>query len=144
MATHWPKQIPTLSPEQQIAREKWMKLWHEALPNKYSIIENFNHGYLAKLPLKLGTKTLEVGAGLGEHAVWENLKNQDYCFLEYRKDWCDIIKNKYPNNTVIWGDIQKHLDFESQSFDRIVAIHVLEHIPDLPNALIEIKRLLKK
>jgi hypothetical protein len=74
----WPKTIPQLSPAQIDAREKWMKLWHEILPNRYGAIEKFNHGFPAKLysPTQTQIRTLEVGAGLGEHVKWENLKNQ--------------------------------------------------------------------
>lgn len=143
MTPIWPKEIPTLSQEQEQAREQWMKLWHDLLPQKYQMVESFNHGYLAGLPIKDGCKTLEIGAGLGEHAQWENLNSQEYVFLEYRKEWCDIVSQKYPNHKVIFGDIQKQLTLENNSFDRIIAIHVLEHLPDLPKALIEVKRLLK-
>ena len=42
-----------------------MKGWHEILEHRYQIIERFNHGWPAKLPHKTGSKTLEIGAGLG-------------------------------------------------------------------------------
>jgi ubiquinone/menaquinone biosynthesis C-methylase UbiE len=44
---------------------------------------------------------------------------------------------------VVIGDIQQKTSFESEQFDRILASHVLEHLPNLPEALKEIHRLLK-
>jgi SAM-dependent methyltransferase len=41
------------------------------------------------------------------------------------------------------GDCQERLDYPDAYFDRIVAVHVLEHLPNLPAALREIERLLK-
>lgn len=142
----WPKKIPDLTPAQELAREGWMKYWHEVLPNKFGLIEKFNHGY----PVKLGLphkengkiKTLEVGAGLGEHFSWEDKTAQDYTMLEYREEWCKLLTTKYPEQKIIHGDIQKKLTFADGHFDRIIAIHVLEHLPDLPKALSEIHRLL--
>ena len=44
----------------------------------------------------------------------------------------------------IVGDIQQALDFPAHHFDRVVAIHVLEHLPNLPSALKEVHRLLSQ
>jgi SAM-dependent methyltransferase len=142
---NWPKQVPVLSPEQLIAREQWMRLWHEVLPNRFGLIEKFNHGFPAKqLERSAGarTRTLEVGAGLGEHAAWEDLSAQEYIMLEYREDWAEGLRARHPGLTSLHGDIQAQLDFPAGSFDRVIAIHVLEHLPDLPSALREIFRLL--
>jgi SAM-dependent methyltransferase len=139
----WPKKIPVLTPEQEIAREGWMRYWHQVLPNRFGLVEKFNQGFPAQLPLKSPCKTLEVGAGLGEHLRWENLQGQDYYCLEYREEWAENLKKKHDPTKVIWGDIQTKLDFDNGTFDRIIAIHVLEHLPDLPRALGEIDRLLK-
>jgi hypothetical protein len=45
MKTKWPKQIPELSEVQQKVRDEWMRYWHEELPSRYGIIEEFNHGF---------------------------------------------------------------------------------------------------
>lgn len=140
----WPKKIPQLSPEQLAAREGWMKYWHEVLPSKYGMIENFNHGFPAsRRGSKPHIKTLEIGAGLGEHLAWENLSDQDYHMLEYRQSWVDHLRQKYPSQNSVHASIQEKTEFEEESFDRVIAIHVLEHLPDLPAALQEISRLLK-
>jgi SAM-dependent methyltransferase len=142
MPATWPKRITPLTTEQQDAREKWMKLWHEVLPSRYGVIEKFNHGFPANLPHPAGCRTLEVGAGLGEHFSWEKT-DQDYYCLEYRQKFCDQMKAKVPAERIICGDIHTRQPFPHESFDRVIAIHVLEHLPNLPAALKEIRRLLK-
>jgi ubiquinone/menaquinone biosynthesis C-methylase UbiE len=53
------------------------------------------------------------------------------------------IRKKFPDVKVIVGDCQKKIDAPDSFFDRILAIHVLEHLPDLPACLKEIDRILK-
>lgn len=144
MKYHWPKEPAKLSREQEEAREAWMKHWHEVLPSKFQMIEKFNHGYpVSRTSKEKKIRTLEVGAGLGGHVAWEDLSHQEYHMLEYREDWCQILREKNPDLQVVFGDIQKQLPYPDGYFDRIIAIHVLEHLPNLPEALKEIKRLLK-
>ena len=141
--TSWPKVPPALSAEQLAAREKYMRLWHEQLPQKYGVVERFNHGFAAGLALPTPCRTIEIGAGLGEHAAYEKLDRQQYHFLEYREEFCRELKRRYPNFPVIQGDIHERQAYPDAHFDRIVAIHVLEHLVDLPAAVGEIRRLLK-
>jgi SAM-dependent methyltransferase len=143
----WPKVPPVLTPLQLDAREKYMMLWHQELPKKYGIVEDFNHGFIAALPIQKGWKTLEIGAGLGSHIPYEDLSTQDYHCLEYREEFCKEIRKILPLDQVWCGDIQAPDSWPSrnsvQSFDRIIAIHVLEHLVNLPVALGEIQKLLK-
>jgi SAM-dependent methyltransferase len=138
----WPKQPPPLTPEQQRAREGFVKLWHQRLPRKYSAIESFNHGSVARMPIAPGTRTLEIGAGLGAHSKFEDLSKQDYHVLEYREAFCVELRKVFPADHVHCADIQQRQPWPDGFFDRIVAIHVLEHLPNLPIALDEIRRLL--
>lgn len=139
----WPKVPPPLSNAQKDAREKFMMLWHQELPNKYAMIEKFNHGYPAKQPVKNGSRTLEIGAGIGGHAAHEDLSKQDYHFMEYREEFCEELRKKFSPDRVWQGDIQARQQWPDKYFDRVIAIHVLEHLPNLPLALKEIHRLLK-
>src|SRR5690349_20198224 len=41
----WPKTFPPLTEEQKRISDDFMKAWHEVLPQKYGVIEKFNHGY---------------------------------------------------------------------------------------------------
>lgn len=142
-ASKWPKKPPDLSQEQQRARAQFARLWEEQLPSKYSLLERFNHGYPAKLQVAAGTRTLEISAGVGGHLRTEDLRNQDYHVLEMHDDHCDVLRAKFGHDRVTAGNIEERQPFESGYFGRVLAIHVLEHIRDLPRALAEIGRLLK-
>ena len=139
----WPKTFSPLSKKEKEASEAFMKRWHLVLPKKYRRIETFNHNFpLRKLPAKKRYKTLEIGAGLGEHLSYEKLEQQDYYCIELRKEMGDEISKRFPKVNLIIGDCQKPLNLKNHFFDRILAIHVLEHLPNLPLALKEIARLL--
>lgn len=56
--------------------------------------------------------------------------------------FCDALRKSYPQHEVVKSDIQGKTKWENAQFDRIVAVHVLEHLPNLPKALEEIQRLL--
>lgn len=142
MENKWPKRFPKLSQKQLNIKKDFMKYWHEVLPRHYGLIERFNHGYPIR-HTKSGGKVLEIGAGLGEHIYYENLENTDYYAVEVLPNMAEVIKQRFPKVTVIINDCQQKLDFPDQYFDRIVAVHVLEHLPNLPAALKEIRRLLK-
>lgn len=137
----WPKTLPTLTSEQQRIRDDFMQHWLTVLPQRFGIIEAFNHRY----PLRTatpGAKTLEIGAGLGAHLRFENLAQQEYTALELRAELARALAAKFPGVRALVGDCQQHIDAPAGYFDRVLAIHVLEHLPDLPRALDEIKRVL--
>jgi SAM-dependent methyltransferase len=142
----WPKRVPVLTPEQQAIREDFMRYWHEVLPRRYSFLERFNHGYptarRADWPT-LPITTLEIGAGYGEHIAYEDLSFQEYTALELRDTMAERITARFPTVRVIVGDVQERIPATDASFDRVVAVHVLEHLPNLPAALAEVRRVLK-
>jgi SAM-dependent methyltransferase len=137
----WPKECPVLTPEQAEARERFMVRWHEELP-KYGSIERFNHVGAFRQAVPPGCRTLEIGAGLGAHLEFENLAAQTYTANELRPEMAQRIKDRFPQAQVLVGDVQKGLPVPAASFDRVLAVHVLEHLRDLPKALDEIDRVL--
>jgi ubiquinone/menaquinone biosynthesis C-methylase UbiE len=140
----WPKDQKSLSANQTEIREDWMNYWHTVLPEKYSVIEKFNHGYISQRTVREGEKTLEIGAGLGEHLCYEKYINSNYYALELREDMAKKIRQRFPSIHTITGDCQQRIESEDNFFDRVIAIHVLEHLPNLPAAICEIKRVIKK
>ena len=140
----WPKKIPTLTEEQQRVHAEFYQIWLEELPKRHGVLERFNHGYPLRTVRDQIQKTLDIGAGRGEHLAYESLESQHYFALELRPELAGPINASYPEAKVVIGDIQQHVDFPDGYFDRIMAIHVLEHLPDLPRALDEIRRLLNK
>ena len=143
-AGHWPKAIPPLTPEQRRISDDFMKYWHEVLPRKYGIVDDFNHKYPVTHAPAAFTSTLEIGAGLGEHLAYEKLspeQERQYVALELRENMAAEIRRRFPRVQVVVGDCQARLDFPDGFFDRVLAIHVLEHLPNLPAAVREMHRL---
>jgi SAM-dependent methyltransferase len=136
----WPKRLPQLTDEQRRVRDQFMTRWLEVLPNRYGLIERFNHSY--PLDGDMAGRTLELGAGLGEHLRYEDLSGQEYYAVELREELAEAIRERYPSVEAIVADCQERLPFNDAYFDRVLAVHVLEHLPDLPRALDEIQRVL--
>jgi SAM-dependent methyltransferase len=140
----WPKRVAPLSPEQERISDDFMKHWHEVLPHRYGAVEKFNHSYpLRILPKLPHWRTLELGAGIGGHLRFEPLDRQEYHCLELRESMAAEIRRRYPSVTTVTGDCQKRIPYADAFFDRVVVIHVLEHLPDLPGAIEEAHRVLK-
>src|SRR5215831_9536153 len=91
----WPKELPEFTDDQRDVRDRFMALWLEVLPGRYGVIERFNHGYPAAIGAP-GGRTLELGAGVGEHIRFEDLSAQEYYALELRKDLAAAIGERHP------------------------------------------------
>lgn len=148
IAGKWPKTLPPLTPEQQQRSDEFMKLWHVELARRprYGLIEHFNHTFPVKHSPATFTTTLEIGAGLGEHLHYEHLtplQERGYHCVELRENMAAELRHRFPRVQTIVGDCQQRLDFPDASFDRIIAVHVLEHLPNLPACLRECHRLLR-
>src|SRR5262249_13639611 len=137
----WPKDVPLFTPEQERVRDEFMARWLDLLPTKYGAIERFNHGYPSAGNPPRG-RTLELGAGLGRRARFEDLNRQEYYTLEVREELAEVTRRRYPEVKTFVGDCQETLPFENDFFTRVVAIHVLEHLPNLPAALDQVARVL--
>lgn len=143
----WPKVLPPLTPEQKRISDEFMKLWHQVLPKRFGIVETFNHNFPVRHSQPNFVTTLEIGAGLGEHIHYEKLtaeQERNYYALELRENMAAEIRKNFPRVNAIVGDCQKRLDFSDGFFDRVIAVHVLEHLPDLPATIREAHRLLNK
>ena len=142
----WPKILRPLTESQQQINDDFVKVWHEALP-RYQSIERFNHGWVARHAPAGFRRTLEIGAGLGEHLRHETLTAEQeagYVSLELRPEMAAEIAKRFPAVQTLIGDCQKALPFSAGYFDRILAIHVLEHLPNLPATIREMHRLCNK
>jgi len=144
----WPKILPPLTPDQRRISDDFMKHWHDRLPGAwYGIIESFNHKYPVKHSKPGFVSTLEIGAGLGEHIRYETLtpeQEKNYHALELRENMAAEIRKSFPRVNVIVGDCQQQMEFAEGSIDRVIAVHVLEHLPNLPGAIREAYRILNK
>lgn len=146
-AGKWPKVLPPLTPEQQRISNEFMQLWHEVLPRRYGIIEKFNHQFPVRHSRPGFRTTLEIGAGLGEHLHHEVLtpeQEENYYANEYRENMAAGIRRAFPRVQTVVGDCQQRLNFADGFFDRVIAVHVLEHLPNLPATIRESYRLVNK
>ena len=117
MNNKWPKTLPTLTSEQQAINHDFAKYWHEVLASqtRYSLIEKFNHHYPIKHAPRHFLKTLEIGAGLGEHLNYEKLSAQqelNYVALELRENMAEKIRTRFSNIKTIVGDCQETIPYQ--------------------------------
>jgi len=143
----WPKTFAPLTEEQKRISDDFMKHWHEVLPRRFGRIEKFNHGYPVRHAPPSFRRTLEIGAGLGEHLEHETLtaeQSKNYYAVELRPNMTAALQARFPDIRAITGDCQQRLDFPDDYFDRLLAVHVLEHLPNLPAAIHEMHRLCEK
>jgi SAM-dependent methyltransferase len=147
-AAKWPKILPPLTAEQRRISDEFMKYWHDRLPGAwFGVVEGFNHKFPVTHSDSDFLSTLEIGAGLGEHIRYEKLtpeQEKNYHALELRENMAAEIRKNFPQVNVLVGDCQARLDFPDGSMDRVIAVHVLEHLPNLPAAIREAYRLLNK
>jgi SAM-dependent methyltransferase len=143
----WPKTFPPLTPDQEAIRDDFMCYWHEVLPKKYRAIERFNHGYVVAHAPTSFRRTLEIGAGLGEHLAYERLtpaQRAEYVALELRPAMVAGLSGHHPDIQARVGDCETRLDFPDGHFERVLAVHVLEHLRNLPAAVREVHRVCDK
>ena len=63
---------------------------------------------------------------------------------DIRENMIIALKNNHPEIHTRIEDCSQHIGFPNDYFDRVIAIHVLEHIPNLPAAIKEIYRVCNK
>lgn len=141
-APAWPKRLPDLTPEQERIREDFYQVWMHRIPRRYKLVNWFDHAYPARRR-RPGERTLEIGAGLGSQIAHEGLEDQAYVATDVRESMLEQLSERFPRAEAVVADAQADLPFEDDSFDRVVAVHVLEHLPNLPAALDQIRRVMK-
>src|ERR1700684_2763547 len=111
----WPKRLPEMTPEQLAIRDDWMAYFYsDVYTNRFGAIQKFNHEYASRTA-RPGLRTLDVGAGLGEHLEFEDCRAGEYVAVEMRPEMADEIARRYPLATTVVGDIADGLDFEAGS-----------------------------
>jgi SAM-dependent methyltransferase len=142
-ATRWPKQRAELTDEQAAIFADWNESYlGNVLPNQFGWVDRFGHEYAAR-SARRGSVTLEIGAGNGSQLPFEPGLNAEYIALDHSDALASHIAERDPSARVVVGDCQEGMDFPDDYFDRVLAIHVLEHLDDLPVALAEISRVMK-
>lgn len=86
---------------------------------------------------------LEIGCGIGNFTPMLE-KYGTVTATDIDKTYLPQVREKAPNSTVGFGDIEKNrFFFKQKKFDVAIALNVLEHIKDDEQSLVNINRLLK-
>ncbi len=105
-----------------------------------SFIERKAHRQIAMAEAKR-VRTLEIGAGGGEHIFFEKAEDlKDYFTIDVERSFLQILKRQFKVAAIL-GDAEE-IPFQSRSFSTVIASSVLEHISHLEKLLKEIKRIL--
>ncbi len=141
---NWPKKRSILTNEQQEIFNDWYKFWlsESGMPGKFSIIDRWGHKFVAKKFIP-HSKVLEIGAGTGSHLKFENTNLLDYFAMDLTKDLLNQLATKYPDTHIIERDVQQTYSFPDSYFERVIAIHILEHLDNLPLTLKEVQQVLQ-
>ncbi len=93
------------------------------------------------------SRVLEVGGGTGEHFPYVRHKYDSYTLTDMSSEVLTIAKEKISpkSNGKISFDVQtgERLSYDDNTFDRVIAAHLLEHIYQPHLALKEWSRVIK-
>lgn len=93
-------------------------------------------------------RVLEVGAGSGHHLPYVKQRFDQYVMTDGCDDMLKIASEKYAvqlldNSLVIEKQDATSLPYPDHSFDRLIATHVLEHLPNPVGVLKEWSRVVR-
>lgn len=115
-----------------------------ANPIERTIVGHFFDVLRWSLPIEAPARVLEVGVGEGEVSSMVRelfpdveLVGVDLLDPDLAASWLDR------GITGVYGDIA-HLPFSSQTFDLVLAVEVLEHVPDPDAGLAELHRVCRR
>ena len=115
----------------------------EETGNFYYALEEWFHDYLVLATDSSVTDTLELGAGLETIGITQNFSFR-LSSIDISKKAVDHLKSLDLENDVHFELMDAHdMDYETDSFDRVIGRGVLHHL-DLSAALPEMIRVIKK
>ena len=107
-----------------------------------------------RLGVRRGMRVLDLGCGEGRHSFEAYRRGADVVAVDRNatdlattREWCAAIRaaGEAPacaSATAVRADLRA-LPFPDESFDRVIAAEVLEHIPDDRTAMAELARVLR-
>ncbi len=137
-----------------------MRRWLTTMPlsagghhNNLHYIQDFAL-LLAHADCMPNSRVLELGCGSGWATEWMARLGFKVTALDINADMLELgqermaaCKRAFPETPMsvefVTGDAEA-LDFEDETFDAVYCLNALHHIPDIPTALAEIHRVLKK
>lgn len=133
----------TLASEYDLDFAEWASWRNREFGVRRKTMESSYRAELARCgaTLRPGTRVLEIGFGGGEFMAYALANGADISGIEADADWVELAKSA-------GYDAHLQLDvslFQDASFDLVVAIDVLEHIPteDMADFLFGIRRVLR-
>ncbi len=136
----WPKERSTLTDEQTAIMADWINEFLTTIkPSRFGWLSGFDHRFAVRSWQRTG-RTLEIGAGTGSHLPYE--PQGEYIALESSAELAAQIPAR-DGLSVVVADCEERLPWDDDSFDRVLAIHLLEHLYNLPAALDEVARVLR-
>lgn len=113
--------------------------------NKYG----FRNWMFDKYQIFEGCKILELGCGNG--VIWDEKYNElpsnvELILSDFSEGMCKIVEEKHKHHKNIQVkqiDIQ-NIPYEDETFDIVIANHMLYHVPNVDKAIREVYRVLKK
>lgn len=136
----WPKERAPLTDEQSAIMADWINEFLTSVKSsRFGWVSRFDHTFPTR-SASSSLRTLEIGAGTGTHVAFES--TGEYVALEASGDLAAQIPGR-DGLSVVVADCEKRLPWDDDSFDRVLAIHVLEHLYNLPAALEEVARVLR-
>ncbi|MEM1158904.1 MAG: class I SAM-dependent methyltransferase [Verrucomicrobiota bacterium] len=130
-----------------------MKLFKSGADERIDVLINTDHfqNYLhwqryKHVLEKINSKSsmLELGAGLGVFSNMVKPKVSFYRGIEYNKAACKEAQIRIGSDKLIKEGDAQNMKFPDSSFDEIVCLEVIEHLPHYRKALDEVARVLKK
>jgi ubiquinone/menaquinone biosynthesis C-methylase UbiE len=131
----------------QSVRDHWNSVapvydgWNKAYDSTH--FQRFEEG-LKHLSLSPGLKVLDVWCRTGNASryISENCPSASYFGLELSEGLLLQARQKYPAAAFIHGSMIS-LPFNAGTFDRVVSLETLEHVPDPIRFLFEMRRVLR-
>lgn len=97
---------------------------------------------IARLPNLHGSKILDLGGGTGKLAAVLSKKGADVYLLDASKQMLKRAKRVLPGNRIFLGDAARLL-FEDDTFDLVLIVDAIHHMPAQQEALTESCRVLR-
>lgn len=110
---------------------------------RYALINRWDRSHLERInrlaAIDPGDRVLEVGCGQGHLTRALAGAGADIVGIDANPQAMGIV-----GDGMVRHMNAESLDFEDESFDFVVSVHAIEHIPDLESALSEMARVLEK
>ena len=127
--------------KEQYLTDKYLRVRQE-IHEKYTVPKiNYIDWVIDSVQWRGDERVLDIGCGSG--AYFTSIQKLQSEVRYYGLDFSQGMLEKHPAQTNLTLGNAQALPFDTDSFDVIMANHMLYHVPDIDEALVEFKRILK-